>query len=368
MSGDSRKREASSSPDGERDRSRQRDTSPTHLSVTRIQTTPVSATRQVTNPLFSPTNNDLPHLATPALTPPNEITLDSLYRLFLGQEERLLKQEQDSQHFRVQMVQKDREISELKAEIATLKNPPAPVQSENGVDPILTPPVVIPATLPGSQQQVVNSGNRDPEAEARDLAVVSEGLSAAEGEIENLKNQITSLKRSSHLESEKHEQYSRRDSIIVRGVPYKRGENTNRIMCQIGYSLGIQISESDISVSHRTGRSGVSGHRPILCKLARRDVKHQLLRNKRLAADIKHDEDGNPVRIFLDEDLTSMRARVCRKLREDRINHYTRDGKIYVQDQTDPNKQNMINTPDDFLGLNLPDSLKQELGIYPSDC
>ena len=47
----------------------------------------------------------------------------------------------------------------------------------------------------------------------------------------------------------------------------------------------------------------------------RREVKAQILMSKKLAGNIKTYDDGNPVRIYLDENLTGMRARVCKKLR-----------------------------------------------------
>ena len=150
-------------------------------------------------------------------------------------------------------------------------------------------------------------------------------------------------------------------------MTYKQGEDTNELICQIANSLGVYITPSDISVSHRTGRRDVDGPRPILCKFVRRDIKHQLLMNRKMAANIKHDNDGNHVRIFVDEDLTSMRGRVCKKLRDEKTPHFSRDGKIFIADPSEENKFNVFDSPTDWIKLDWSDTLKADVGIYPKD-
>ena len=190
-------------------------------------------------------------------------------------------------------------------------------------------------------------------------------LEAINTEIRNVKEQAKKERRRAYLEGEQRDQYSRRETIRVTGVPYKTWEDTTHLMVRIAESLGVYISASDISVSHRSGRRVGVAPRPILVKFVRREVKAQILMNKKLAGNIKTDDDGNPVRIYLDENLTGMRARVCKKLRGERIPHHTKDGKLFVTPEEGETK--VYDSPTDWENLDWSDDVKIELGIYPKD-
>ena len=178
--------------------------------------------------------------------------------------------------------------------------------------------------------------------------------------------QMKKIRRKMHLEKDQSEQYSRREILRVTGVPQKQDENTTELMCQIAHSIGVQISPSDISVSHRTGKSFGNNPRPFLVKFVRREVKNQIMQRKKFTRNITHDPDGNTVKIFLDEDLTRMRASVCKKLRGNRIDHYTRDGKVFIK--TGENSYKVLDTPKDWEEvLDWTDQVKEEVGVYPKD-
>ena len=198
------------------------------------------------------------------------------------------------------------------------------------------------------------------------LEAMDNELRRVGGEINNLNDRAKKHRRRAHLLGDQRDQYSRREILRVTGVPFTQGENTNQIMIQIACSLGVQITDADISTSHRTGRRGGPGPRPILCKFIRRDLKNHILENKKLARNIRTDPDGNPVRIFVDEDLTKIRANVCKKLRQDKVPHYTRDGKIYIAAPSPTELDFRIHDfPDDWEQLQWLDSVKTEVGLYP---
>ena len=136
------------------------------------------------------------------------------------------------------------------------------------------------------------------------LAAMDQELIRVGQEINNVNHRAKLHRRRAHLEGDERDQYSRRELLRLTGVPYKQGENTSQIAIAIAHDLGVHITEADISVSHRSGRRGGPDPRPILCKFVRRDVKNKILANKKLARHIRTDPDGNPVRIFVDEDLT----------------------------------------------------------------
>ena len=171
-------------------------------------------------------------------------------------------------------------------------------------------------------------------------------------ELKRVGDAVDKVHIKTHLEGEKRDQYSRRDMVRITGVPFTRGENTTSLACRIGRSLGVDISPGDISVSHRSGRQVGSAPRPILCKFVRRETKHELLKNKRLARHIKTDDAGRPVRIFVDEELTSMRAKICKKLRDEKIEHHTVDGKIHIAQGGDSDgNYKVYDTPADWESL-----------------
>ena len=236
-----------------------------------------------------------------------------------------------------------------------------------GVTTQAPPPT--PALQPGAAAQAAAAHTNVPAAQVGDinLAEMDRELQRVGGELNNVNHRAKQQRRRVHLEGDQRDQYSRREMLRVTGVPYKQGENTARIMMAIAYDLGVYITEADISVSHRSGRNRGRDPRPILCRFVRRDVKNQILANKKLARDIRTDPDGNPVRIFVDEDLTRMRASVVKKLREDKVPHYTRDGKVCIAKPNSDTEYTLYDFPEDWEKLPWPESVKIEVGVYPRD-
>lgn len=74
------------------------------------------------------------------------------------------------------------------------------------------------------------------------------------------------------------EQYTRRECVEIRGVPQKPEESTNSIVKDMGKAIGVDITDTDISVSHRlppskSYKSKKPGPSPIIVKFVRRDTK-----------------------------------------------------------------------------------------------
>ena len=390
---ESRKRLHSPVTDGESKKLREEDIENTqHVSVQLIGSkegkhtkerppTPVSVTAQN----ISPTNlgslfilNDTDTGPTP---PKRKISSDRLYTMIIGLEMRLFKQEND-------LVHQAQEVAELKERLQ---------QKEEVIEELkqhqITPCKYTPAEsdfVSHLKRELPNlsDGCAKNEADIRKLSAdISEGLAgiAANGraggasvdggvdftngiqrvseDLKNMNDRVIKSSRRVHLEGEQRDQYSRREIVRITGVPYVQGEDTNNIMCRIACSLGVEITPADISVSHRSGKRINENPRPILCKFARRDTKHRILANKKFARNIKFDDMGNPVRIFLDEDLTPMRARICKKLRAENTRHHTKDGKLFVTSGDD--QFQMYDTPRDWEGLDWSDETKIYLGIYP---
>jgi hypothetical protein len=125
------------------------------------------------------------------------------------------------------------------------------------------------------------------------------------------------------------QQYSRRDCVEISGIPEEPDENTDALTVKIGSLMGIQIHESDISISHRLpqkvqnesyssrlrSREGTtSGNRAnrfpkIIVKFARRSVKDQFYQGRRNLKDKTTKDLGFSLtlvnNIFISESLTS---------------------------------------------------------------
>ena len=67
------------------------------------------------------------------------------------------------------------------------------------------------------------------------------------GEVNKLAKRVTD----DELANDELEQYSRRDCIEIRNIPVTKDENANRIVIELADKIGVNIQETDISISHR---------------------------------------------------------------------------------------------------------------------
>ena len=397
MEDNRKRRETSSSPDVHHDNEKKANhsvTPPTnHVSVTLLEssTSDRETTEDISPHPSTPVNSKSPDalnlvskckLFEVNASPKRPIDSSLLYNLLIGLELRVFKQEEEMSSLKEQLKQKDQQasevITELKERILVLERAPSQTVSLGGevitdldarVQILENPP--LPAVFLGnevnnfSERIEVLEKNSQPAALAAndDIVQLNEKLHSLSENIKSFKLNSEATTRRAHLEGDQRDQYSRRETVRITGVPQKREENTNEIMCQIACSIGVQLSESDISVSHRSGRQNGDTPRPILVKFARRDIKNQILQNRRMARHIKTDPEGRPVNIYIDEHLTTMRAGVCKRLRHDKIRHHTKDGKIFLCISEDTWK--VLDSPEDWESLDWAVSFKEELGIYP---
>lgn len=312
---------------------------------------------------------------------PQDINCVQVYNLVLELQHRMGKQEEEVKELKKQLLEKDDKITQLETEVkesfANIKIDMTKIREESDVkiETVKTElrEVTVKVNNVPPQQPAADGTSSaevaiDPNLAAtvnRELPLVSEACAKAEVEITALKNEIVAIKKKAHLENDQKEQYSRREIIRITGVPQTSGEDTSVLTCRIAERLGVHVAPNDISVSHRSGRRNGTTPRPILCKFVRRETKYQILANKRLAGNITTDDAGNPVKIFIDEDLTAMRARVCKKLRGDKVAHHTRDGKVFIS--TSETDYKMYDTPTDWESLDWPVKVKQEIGLFPRD-
>lgn len=166
------------------------------------------------------------------------------------------------------------------------------------------------------------------------------------------------------------EQYSRRNSIRISGLPEVANENTDEIVIKLAQELDASISPADIDRSHRVGKlvdqgrggrstSGTQRHRDILVKFATYNARQRLFMKRRELRDkdtMKH--------IFLNEDLTQTRSKLLYEARcLVRVNKlkaaYAYDGRLFVRDCDD--RRHLIRTNSDLSAFGDTKEAKLEL-------
>ena len=103
-------------------------------------------------------------------------------------------------------------------------------------------------------------------------------------------------------------QYSRRDCVEIRGIPFVEDEVTNEIVINVAQRLDIEVNNEDISISHRLPKRQGNHDSAIIVKFVRRSVKDQFYKNRRMLRNISTKDIGylryRKQQIFISESLT----------------------------------------------------------------
>lgn len=139
--------------------------------------------------------------------------------------------------------------------------------------------------------------------------------------MENYETEIVDLKRRNvELESRltDAEQYSRINNVEIHGIPQTGNENVSEIVQNVGKALDVPISEVDIDVCHRLGKTTDRRSPAIIVRFVRRVVKDELLRRRKIKRDFstRHLNLPSDVPIYINEALCPARRRVFAAARE----------------------------------------------------
>ena len=149
-----------------------------------------------------------------------------------------------------------------------------------------------------------------------------------------LSNKAEQSRVLSVIESDRQEQFQRRDNILIQGIKEVEQETTDMLVSKVVElcdSIGVKVEKPSIGDIHRLGKKGArSKARPVLVK-TNRLVKSSIMQSKRRLRDVTNMDKGSwEDKIMIYEDLTDAR----RKLREvakdapDVSFCYSRDGTI----------------------------------------
>ena len=156
-----------------------------------------------------------------------------------------------------------------------------------------------------------------------ELADTKARLSAAEQRLEDIEN------------------YSRRNCVIISGVPENTGESTDRLVVDVGKTAGLNLTNDCLDRSHRLGRAQPGKTRPIIAKFLSYNTRQKLFdsRKELSAENVKnHPSLTRSVvsRVFISECLSPRNQHllfVARQLRKKKAlwAAYTTNGRVKVK-------------------------------------
>ena len=140
-------------------------------------------------------------------------------------------------------------------------------------------------------------------------------------------------KKAENLEKEidKHEQYSRRNYLLVHGIVETGDEVMDDLVIEtISTNMNIEISPADLDRTQRVGKKkpGQNKPRPIIVKLSRDNVRKKAFSNKK---NLKGSNES------ITEDLIPKRMEILKKARIEHglTNVWTSDGMTLYNSATD---------------------------------
>ena len=152
-------------------------------------------------------------------------------------------------------------------------------------------------------------------------------IAKKDAEIRELKVRVTTLEE----KTDELEQYSRRNTIRIRGIPEAPNEDTDALVKDVAAKkLDVQLTKHDFVRSHRVGRKSETQHTPrdVIVRFTTHNTKVAVMRNA--ARKLKG------TNIFVNEDLTKVRSTIAwearRLKRESKVaDTWTRDGIVFVK-------------------------------------
>ena len=139
------------------------------------------------------------------------------------------------------------------------------------------------------------------------------------------------------------EQYSRRNCILIHGIPESEGdaESTDNLVVKVGEAIGADVFTDHIDRSHRLGRkwtegNGVKYDRPIICKMISHKTKLAMMTKKKKLKSVNTLELFGAEKIYINECLTKKRAMIAKEARHlkksgEVAETWTRDGIVFVK-------------------------------------
>lgn len=165
----------------------------------------------------------------------------------------------------------------------------------------------------------------------KDTLLASLGISALHQQIQSLENRLEDM-----------EQYSRRNCLKFRGIPETEGESTDQLVVNTcNESLGVMVTEADISRSHRVGPMNKNYPRDIIVRFLSYRTRANVYSARFSLFSAQSDQPSESTsppkhKIYINEALTKARSAVFNKARflknQGHVSGaWTQDGRIVIR-------------------------------------
>ena len=194
----------------------------------------------------------------------------------------------------------------------------------------------------------LNANQRETEKLKTQLTKAEKANDALQKELEQVRHKLyRQIEETNRLDEnyDELEQYSRKNSLEVVGVPESAYTSTEEVIIRIGEAVDVNINPEDIEISHKLKRKN---SRPIIVKFLSHKVKSRLYKARTKLKGLKVSDifpsyataSLQEQRIFINENLTDYRRKLFWKANQKKkdnmiISAWTIDGKIFVKTSPD---------------------------------
>ena len=189
----------------------------------------------------------------------------------------------------------------------------------------------IPALVNTSVNTAVTEATKKLKDEIGHLKTENSSLKEENSNLKKSVDKLKSGEKEVKLLADNNEQYSRRNSLRISGIPMENDEITDELVLELATDMGVDLQLSEIDRSHRVGKVK-NGNRALIVKFTSYRARQKLYSIRK---DLRyHDKRKN---VFINEDLTSRRSKLLAQarqlVRERKLRAaYTGDGKIFIKD------------------------------------
>ena len=253
--------------------------------------------------------------------------------------------------------QNEPDLHEIKAMLVDIQTSPSSILRENKqfnkqLDELKTSLQLSNIELHNTKTKLDKAAKANIKLEKR-LHAMTTSLDSARNDLREHTEEINYLNKS----LDNLEQYTRRNSLEFHGVPENSYESTKQAILKIAAALEVQVSPSDIEISHKLRRK--NNNSVIIAKFCSHKVKTSLykarikLKNTK-AADL-YPGFASAVRskdwLFINKNLTNNRRHLLDSANQRRrdgciTSVWTMDGKVYVKTFPDGNPTRIFSEND----------------------
>lgn len=162
-------------------------------------------------------------------------------------------------------------------------------------------------------------------------------------QIDDLRRENTDLRHqlnTAYNEINDLQQYTRRNNIEISGIDEKQDEDTDKIVMSVAAAVGVNISQSDIDISHRLPRRSDQANKPspIIVRFTRRTVRNKIYQQRKhlRTNPTKIIGNTNTNSVYINENLSPFNKRLfyltnCRRKEANYKFIWTNNGKIFTR-------------------------------------